>query len=210
MSELDKDAEEIIDAGSEPGTNREAEEVEAIEADEALPGVDEQEAEREKLKAERDQKHDLHLRARADLDNFRKRVARDRPLIAAQAKRDLVAALLPAIDALDLALGHAAEAAEVGALLEGVKAARDSMESALASQGVERISAEGAYNPELHQAGAVVESADQPDGTIIEELRAGYRIGDLVARHAVVVVSKAPSTEAEVEESEELEAEEAP
>jgi len=53
----------------------------------------------------------------------------------------------------------------------------------------------------------VVPSADHEDGTIVEELRAGYSVGDLVVRHAVVVVAKAPSAEAEVEESGELEEE---
>jgi molecular chaperone GrpE len=150
------------------------------------------EAERDKLRAERDEKHELHLRARADLDNFRRRVSRERPLLGAQAKRDLVAAILPAVDALDLAIRHAAEDADVGAFLEGVKAARDSLESALASEGVERIPAEGVYDTELHQVDAVLPNTGQPDGTIVEELRAGYRVGELVARHSSVVVAKAP------------------
>jgi molecular chaperone GrpE len=88
--------------------------------------------------------------------------------------------------------------------MEGVGAARDSLESALANQGIERISTEGSYNPELHQADAVIPNAELDDGSIIEELRSGYRIGDLVARHASVVVSKKPprQDESEIESGE--------
>jgi molecular chaperone GrpE len=156
----------------------------------AATGGGENGSEAEQLAAELGRQRELHLRARADLDNFRKRSARDRPLISAQVKRDLVAALLPAIDALDLAIRHADEDADLGGFLEGVRAARDSIESALAAQGVERIPAEGSYDPELHNAQAVVPTAEHPDGAILEELRAGYRVGKLVARHTEVVVAK--------------------
>jgi len=157
------------------------------------------ESERDKLRSERDEKNEAHLRACADLDNLRKRVARERTMLSAQAKRDVVSAILPTIDALDLAIKHAAEDSDVSAFLEGVKAARDSLESALAGQGVERIPVEGVYDPELHQVDAAIPSPDHQDGAIIEELRAGYRIGDLVARHASVVVAKSPPPKAEPE-----------
>jgi molecular chaperone GrpE len=150
------------------------------------------ESERDKLRAERDEKDQLHLRAAADLENLRKRVSRERPAISAQAKRDLVAAILPSVDALDLAIRHASEDADIGAFLEGVRAARDALEAALATEGIERIPVEGCYDPHLHQVDAAIPSPGHADGAIIEELRAGYRIGDLVARHASVVVAKAP------------------
>jgi molecular chaperone GrpE len=169
------------------------------------------EAERDKLRAERDEKHELHLKARADLDNFRKRAARERPLLSAQVKRDLVSALLPSIDALDLAIKHASEDTDVGAFLEGVRSARDSIEKALAAQGVERIPVDGGFDPELHHAQAAVPSPDHPDGQIIEELRAGYRVGDLVARYSEVVVAKRPAGAAgpQADEADDREAEDA-
>lgn len=168
----------------EPGPDEESVEAEVREQVEALL------AERDQLKTERDETHDRHLRARAELDNFRKRAARERAGMAAAAKRDLVAALLPALDALDLAVRHGDEGA--GELLEGVKHARDSLEAALAAQGVERIPTGGAYDPDLHQADAVVQTDQHPEGSIVEELRPGYRVGNLVARHSSVVVAKKP------------------
>jgi len=159
------------------------------DAPEEKPG----EKEMEELRAERDRLQDLHLRARAELENFRKRAARERLQAAAAAKRDLVAALLPALDALELAVRHGEEDPDAGALLEGVRAARDSIARALAAQGVERIRAEGGYDPDLHEARAVAETAELPDGHIVEELRPGYRVGGLVARHSEVVVAKRPA-----------------
>ncbi len=167
-----------------PAPDEESVEAEVREQVEALL------AERDQLKAERDEKHDQHLRARAELDNFRKRAARERSRLAAAAKRDLVAALLPALDALDLAVRHGDEGP--GELLEGVRHARDALEAALAAQGVERIPAGGSYDPDLHQADAVVQTDQYPDGAIVEELRPGYRVGNLVARHSSVVVAKKP------------------
>jgi molecular chaperone GrpE len=163
-------------------------------------------AEFDALKAERDKLNDQWLRAKAELSNYQKRVDRDRGLHAAHMKRDFVEALLPALDGLDLSLRHAEEkgpdplAVEGSgpfsdALLEGVKAARDAVEQALVAEGVERIPAEAGrgYDPDLHEVAGVVERADLPEGSIVEELRAGYRIGKLVIRHSSVLVAKPPA-----------------
>jgi molecular chaperone GrpE len=155
-------------------------------------------AEREefaRIEAELAKANDQHLRARAELANYQKRVERDRLLASQGAKRDFIRALLPALDALNLAIKHAGP--EAGALIEGVKAARDAFEKALASQGAERIASTGTWNPDLHQPQAAVEHADLPEGTIIEEIRPGYKVGGLVARHGEVVVSKRPAEKAQ-------------
>ncbi len=172
--------------GPAPAPDEESVEAEIQEQVEALL------AERDQLKAQRDEQHDQHLRARAELDNFRKRAARERPQLAAAAKRDLLAALLPALDALDLAVRHGAESGDAAALLEGVKAARDAFERALAYQGIERIPASqgDAFDPEMHHAGGTVEADAYPDNTIVEELLSGYRFGNLGARHSSVLVAK--------------------
>jgi molecular chaperone GrpE len=146
----------------------------------------------ERLAAELAAKHDAHLRALADHDNYRKRVIRDRAQQAEEAKRDFLAAVLPSIDALDLAIRHGADGPDAAALLEGLAAARQSLETAMRSQGVERIPVDRGFNPALHHAQAVVPSNDHEDGAIVEEIRSGYRIGNLVVRHASVVVAKRP------------------
>jgi molecular chaperone GrpE len=124
-------------------------------------------------------------------------------LAAQSIKRDFVKALLPALDALNLAIKHAG--AEGGPLVEGVRAARDAFEKALAAEGAERIPAAGTWDPDLHHPQAAVERAELPDGTILEEIRPGYKVGGLVARHGEVVVSRRPaekkSDEPETEEA---------
>jgi len=153
-----------------------------------------QAAELANIQAELAKANELHLRARADFANYQKRAERDRALASQSVKREFVKALLPALDALGLAVKHGD--AEAGALLEGVKAARDAFEAALVSQGAERIKADGTWDPDLHHPQAAVERADLPDGSIIEEIRPGYKVGSLVARHSEVVVSKRPAEKA--------------
>lgn len=162
--------------------------------DEAAGGG--RDAEIEALQAERDKLADQCLRARAETSNCLKRAERDRARAAALAKRDLVAALLPALDALELAIRHGQ--AELAGLRAGVEAARDALVQALAAQGVERIPAEPGrgYDPDLHHVQASVERADLAEGAIVEELRTGWRVGALVARHGEVVVARRPAAPA--------------
>jgi molecular chaperone GrpE len=146
----------------------------------------------EQLAAERDRLNDQFLRAKAELANVLKRAEREREQAALRVRRDFVKALLPALDALELAIKHGAEGSP--ALLDGLKAARDALAKALASQGAERIPAEPGqgFDPDLHHVQGAVERAEVPDGTILEEIRPGYRVGKLVARHGEVMVSKRP------------------
>ncbi len=151
----------------------------------------------EKLKTELEEKEEQHLRARADLENFRKRSVREKQQAQLMAKRDLLTAILPMMDALDLAIKHGSESGDSNTLLEGVKAARDSMEVSLVSQNVERIATKGNYSVDLHQADIAIPSSEYADGEIIEELRSGYRIGEFVVRHASVIVAKNPTNVSE-------------
>ncbi|HOX06487.1 MAG TPA: nucleotide exchange factor GrpE [Planctomycetota bacterium] len=156
-----------------------------------------------KLQAELARANELHLRTRAEFANYQKRAERDRTLSSQGIKRDFIKALLPAFDALNLAIRHAEEAAarksealaakEPDPLVEGVRAARDAFEKALAAQGAERIANTGTWDPDLHHPQAVVPNAELPDGTILEEIRPGYKVAGLVARHSEVVVSKRPA-----------------
>jgi len=150
----------------------------------------------ERLAAERDRLNDQFLRAKAELANYQKRAGRERELSALHFKRDFIRAMLPALDALDLALKHAQ--ADPAHLLEGVRSVRDALHQALNQEGFERIPAEAGagYDPDLHRVAGVVERPELPDGTIVEELRPGYRVGSLVARHGEVLVSRRPAEKA--------------
>jgi molecular chaperone GrpE len=165
-----------------------------------------------KLEAELAKANEQNLRARAEFANYQKRAERDRALAAQAIKRDFVKALLPALDALNLAIQHSEKKGSdplavkgsdpFSSLLDGVKAARDAFEKALQAQGAVRIPATGTWDPDLHHPQAVVENAAVPNGTILEEVRPGYKVGNLVARHSEVLVSKRPAEKAREEKPE--------
>jgi molecular chaperone GrpE len=131
---------------------------------------------------------DRWKRALADLDNFRKRTARETDRRVEEARDSVVREWLEAVDSIDRALAAADPASP---LAEGLRAVREQLEAILERQGVTRIGATGeAFDPELHEAVAVRPTADAPDRTVLEVARAGYRRGDRVLRPAQVVVSR--------------------
>ncbi len=124
-----------------------------------------------------------YLRARADLENYRKRAAQEvERRVAEQADRVLLE-WIEAVDSVDRALGMQPS--------DGLRSVLDQMEAILARQGVERVGAAGdRFDPELHEAISVRESDEVPERTVLDVARAGYRHGERVLRPAQVVVSR--------------------
>jgi molecular chaperone GrpE len=163
-----------------------ASEAPSAEADAAEPSPEELSARLEETSAQLAAAEDRYLRARADLDNYRKRTERDVERRVLEQRDELVRAWLEAIDSVERAL--ALHAAEPG-LAEGLRVFLEQMQAILARQGVTRIGEVGErFDPELHEAIAVVPSADRPAGTIAEVARSGYSAGDRVLRPAQVAV----------------------
>jgi molecular chaperone GrpE len=141
------------------------------------------------LEAEVARLDDRFRRARADLDNYRKRTARDVDRLVAERADALIGDWLEVADSVDRALAMAGE----GAVGDGLRAVRDQIASTLARQGVERVGEAGeAFDPERHEAVAVRPAADVPDGTVVEVIRPGYTRGGRVLRPALVAVAKRP------------------
>jgi molecular chaperone GrpE len=135
---------------------------------------------------------DAWRRAFADLDNLRKRTARDAEQRQAAERARVAAEWLPVLDNLDLALEHAGEAH--GALVEGVRAVRDQAIAVLARLGFPRRDDLGEmFDPARHEAVATVTDPDAPAGTVVGVVRPGYGDGEHQLRPAAVVVA-APST----------------
>jgi molecular chaperone GrpE len=136
---------------------------------------------------------ELAMRAAADLDNFRKRTAREKADALRHANAALLTKLLPLIDNFDLGL-EAARGAEGGtALVSGFEMVRHQLGDFLRDAGVEEIEAEGAaFDPNLHEALAGRTDGEVPEGVVLKQLRRGYRLGDRLLRPAGVVVSKGP------------------
>jgi molecular chaperone GrpE len=130
---------------------------------------------------------DRYKRALADLDNYRKRTAREIERRVAESREALLREWLEAVDSVERALRMDAQ----GPLAQGLRAVLDQMESILARQGVQRIGQAGErFDPERHEAIDVRVSSDMPDRTVIEVVRSGWALGDRVLRPAQVVVSR--------------------
>ncbi len=125
--------------------------------------------------------------ALVDLEASKRRLAEEQAREAQTLRRNLITELLPVLDNLDKSV---AAAATSDPLIEGVELVRAQLEKVLAGYGAERFASTGeAFDPERHEAVAVgpVEDPIQ-DGTVIQEWKPGYRVGETVLRPAQVVV----------------------
>jgi molecular chaperone GrpE len=139
------------------------------------------------LEAERDEAVDRWKRAAAELDNFRKRVERQREELVTLANERLVKELLPILDDLERALVAAGEHEEA-TVEEGVRLVHRSLASLLERQGVSEIETNGKFDPHRHEA-LLSQPSEQEEGSVIEVLQKGYSLGDRVLRPARVVIS---------------------
>jgi molecular chaperone GrpE len=149
------------------------------------------------LKTELDKYKDIALRSVADLDNYRKRMAREKDDAIRYANTNFLERLIPILDSFDLGLQAAKAGGSQSAVIEGMTMVFKQLQEFLASCGVETIDATGEhFDPNLHEAIAQEENAEVEDGVVIRQLRKGYRLKDRLIRPANVVVSKgAPARE---------------
>jgi molecular chaperone GrpE len=133
---------------------------------------------------------DRWRRALADLDNLRKRYARELPREREAERSRVAAAFLPVVDNLELALSHAG-ADDPGAIVSGVRAVRDQAVEVLRSLGYPRHEETGVpFDPERHEVVSVVEEPDTAPGTVVRVLRPGYGEPGRQLRPAAVAVSR--------------------
>jgi molecular chaperone GrpE len=138
---------------------------------------------------ERDEYLDALQRLKAEFDNFRKRTARDQEALVARAGERLVKELLPVLDDLERALA-AAEAHEEAQLEEGVALVHRSLADLLRREGLEEIATNGRFDPHVHEA-LLTQPSDAEEGSVIDVVQKGYKLGDRVLRPARVVVAAA-------------------
>lgn len=137
---------------------------------------------------------DAALRARADLDNYRKRVAREKEDAIRYANASLLESLLPVLDNFELGLLAARNAPEAAGIVQGLEMVRKQLEDFLRDQGMEVVDATGAeFDPTVHDAVAQEASDDVPEGKIVRQMRKGYKLKERLLRPASVVVSKGPA-----------------
>ncbi len=131
---------------------------------------------------------DKWRRALADLDNLRKRHARERPGELAAERARVAGAWLPVIDNLELALAHA-DASDP--IVQGVRAVRDQAVEVLRGLGYPRNEETGVpFDPALHEVVTMVDAADTAPNTVVQVIRPGYGEPDRQLRPAAVAVSR--------------------
>jgi molecular chaperone GrpE len=140
------------------------------------------------------EEHERFLRAAADLENYRKRAAKEREEIQKFGNERLLRDIFPVADNLDRAL---AAAPADDPLADGVKLVRASLEQALAKHGVVGFSALGEkFDPALHEALMQVPTREKPPGTVVLEHARGFKLHDRLVRPAMVGVAVEPPDDA--------------
>jgi len=153
---------------------------------EETPQVDEL----EQTTRERDEYLDALQRLKAEFENYRKRVSRDQAEFVSRATERLMKQLLPVLDDLERALEAAAEHEEAK-LEEGVRLVYRSLADALAKEGLVEVGTDGAFDPHTQEA-LLAQPSEADEGSVIQVLQKGYKLGDRVLRPARVVVSAGP------------------
>jgi molecular chaperone GrpE len=185
------DEQNLTAAGDEQGSPTSPESVPAEQpaAEEALAAS----------QAEVQKNWDLYLRARADLENYRKRAQREKEDLSRFANENLLREILPVADNLERALKHARQGdSDSGSLLQGVEMTLGQLQRVIEKFGAIPVRSVGEpFDPARHEALGQVESAEHPPNTVVQELQRGYLLNDRLLRPAMVMVAKAPPAAAE-------------
>jgi len=149
------------------------------------------------LKKEYEDSNSNYLKSLADMENFRKRMNREKEESLKYSNEKLLRDLLPVLDFLDLAIGHSAyyleqdSSGNLKTFVDGVKLAYGEFVKILKSYGAEAIETAGKdFDANFHEAVEIVEDSGLQDGKIIEEKRKGYVFKDRLLRPSMVSIAK--------------------
>jgi molecular chaperone GrpE len=144
----------------------------------------------EALRREAEEHWDKYLRTAAELDNLRKRCARDVEAARKFGTERLALAILPVRDSVEAGLA-AADTADPATIVEGQRAILRLLDQALNGAGVREIDPRGQpFDPTKHEALSVLPAADAPPNTVVEVIQKGYEIHDRLLRAAKVIVAQ--------------------
>lgn len=143
--------------------------------------------EMDKLKKELEDVKDRHTRLIAEFDNLKKRNAKERDMLYNSIMSDVVKSLLPVIDNLEKAASAESKDEEYK---KGVEMCLGQFKDVLKANGVTEIEAVGQpFDPELHEAISMIQDPNLGEKVIAQEYRKGYKIGNRVIRHSLVIVA---------------------
>ena len=147
--------------------------------------------------AKADEFWDRLLRLTADLENFKKRAARERQDAVKYANESLLEKLIPVLDNFDMAVAAAnnnQQNGSVDSIRTGITMIGSQLKAVMADAGLEEIDAANkTFDANWHEAVSQQETADTPEGQVLQQLRKGYKLRDRLLRPATVVVAKKPA-----------------
>ncbi len=136
------------------------------------------------------QKEDKYLRLAAEFENYKKRIFRQSEVLIHNAEAGVLIDVLGVLDNFKRALSSAGDKKDFKAFKKGVKMILEQLKKILDDHNVSPIDTVGkTFDPELHEAVMQIETDEQPEGVIVQELSGGYKKGNTVIRHAKVGVS---------------------
>jgi len=129
----------------------------------------------------------------ADMENYRKRIGREKQDIIRAAGASVIESLLPILDNMKLGLQAAENHPEAKDVTLGFKMVDDQLKRALSEQGLEELIPDGeAFDPNFHECISHQSSSEVEEDKVIQTVRAGYRLNDRLIRAASVIVSSGP------------------
>ncbi len=145
------------------------------------------------LQADLDRFRDLALRSQADFDNYKKRAAREKEEAIRYANSSLLERLIAIVDNFELGLSAAKSESAQSPILAGMGMVLKQLTDFLADNGLQPIDAEGQiFDPNLHEAIAHEASDSAPEGSVVRQMRRGYKLKDRLLRPSTVIVSSGP------------------
>jgi molecular chaperone GrpE len=201
-------AQQGSEIGSSEPSSQGSEELGAEETEEILVPVDGEvvtqlATEVESLRLQVEERTGQYMRIAADFDNFRKRTDREKSELELRVKRDAISELLPVIDSFERARTQIKPQTEQEVNIhKSYQGVYKQLVDCLKRVGVSPMRVEGQpFDPNFHDAIMREASNEHPEGTVLEELRRGYLLGDLVLRHAMVKVATQAEDTAASEDS---------
>lgn len=137
--------------------------------------------------------YDRYVRALADLENFRRRVVREKDELRQFASTSLLEGLLPVLDNLQLGLAAARQQTDPKSIVDGVAMVLEQLKGVLDRHGLKEVNPAGQkFDPHMHESISHQPSADVPEGHVLQVVRTGYTLHSRLLRPASVVLSSGP------------------
>ena len=147
------------------------------------------------LREEADKNYDLYVRSQAEMENFKKRNAKEKEDVVRYANETLIKEILPVMDNLEKAISHAQQDNAVDALREGVELTLKGLKDSLKKAGLKEVEAQGhPFDPCFHEAVSEMVDERAKPGAVIQELQKGYVLNGRLIRPSMVIVNRRKDT----------------